>query len=175
MAAPAPLGLGETLFAQVNKAYQDVWKECPYTSFAMFNYLIKGPPGHTFGLGSWERFLRKQTIPTLETIGLTDAEVASPIPDELWNGKSGLCTSFAKRVETEGQQAGTFTFGDTTEHRAGKDTFTFRTPPPSTPSIKGRGMHQSNGGLSDVKIPPLLALIMESQKISRRIKHSLRP
>ena len=113
----------EVLFRQVNKVYQDVWKVCPFTTFALFHYLIEKTKDRLPNLGSWENFLKTGRT-TLEAAGLTEEILTNTvmnteIPENLWKGNSGDCTSFAKRVVHEARQAKTFTFGDTKNHRAG--------------------------------------------------------
>ena len=113
----------DALFPQVNKAYQDVWKACPFTTFALFHYLIEATKDRLPNLGSWENFLRTGQT-TLKATGLTeeiltDTLMSTEIPEKLWKDNSGDCTSFAKRVVHEAGQAERFTFGDTKTHRAG--------------------------------------------------------
>ena len=115
---PAASGVSsDSVFNQVSNAYRNVWRVCPYTSFAMFNYLVKDA-GTLYSLGTWESFL-KTSAHNLAEAGLPDEAVMSELPEDLWKKNSGLCTSFAIRVVAASEQTD-FTYGDTGIHRAGE-------------------------------------------------------
>ena len=92
----------------------------------MFDYLLKKSPAGASPLKYWDNFLASQK-PTLAGLGL--GTVAAPTDNDqvLWNGQSGLCTSFAIRVATEarvaeiqyGNQKKTFRGKEANVHRAG--------------------------------------------------------
>ena len=111
---------GNDCFQRTRNAYQNVWKACPYTSFAMFDYLVK-EVGARYGLGTWKLFLEKSSKPTLAIAGLSIGTIGASTPDRLWSRNSGLCTSFALRVVAESGQAGCFSCGSAGGHRAGKN------------------------------------------------------
>ena len=70
----------------------------------MFDYLLKNAPVGASPFRSWETFLAFQK-PSLADAGVRT--VAAPTDNDrlLWNGQSGLCTSFAIRVATEAKVA----------------------------------------------------------------------
>ncbi|MCJ1468069.1 hypothetical protein MMC07_006695 [Pseudocyphellaria aurata] len=103
-------------FESIKTAYEKVWTECPYTSFAMFDYLVKNLC-QNYVVDSWESFFKSKRA-TLDLVGLQAADVTSPAPDYLWQGNSGLCTSFAIRVLNQAGQRNLFVVGSTGGHRA---------------------------------------------------------
>lgn len=69
-------------FHSVKVSYEKVWAVCPFTSFAMFDYLVK-ESGQIYGISSWESFFRYEKA-TLADVGLQAPDVASPAPAHLW-------------------------------------------------------------------------------------------
>ncbi|KAK0509121.1 hypothetical protein JMJ35_008492 [Cladonia borealis] len=110
---PAPSG---TDFATVSNTYKQIWSVTPYTSFVMFDYLLKTAPAGT--LGNWGTFLASHK-PNLAEAGLRTVAAPTDRDQALWNGKSGLCTSFTIKVATEAKVAG-IQYGNQTKKRNGK-------------------------------------------------------
>ena len=122
-AGPAASG---TDFATVSNTYINVWKKTPYTSFVMFDYLLKKAPAGASPSKYWETFLASQK-PSLADTGLRTVAAPTDNDQGLWNDQSGLCTSFAIRVATDAKVAGiqygnqkkTFKGKEASVHRAG--------------------------------------------------------
>ena len=71
----------------------------------MFNYLVKTAPAGASPFGNWGTFLAFQK-PSLAEAGLKTVAAPTDGDQTLWNGRSGLCTSFTIRVATEAKMAG---------------------------------------------------------------------
>ena len=71
----------------------------------MFDYLLKHAPASAIALQSWATFLASRYT-KLADAGLRTVAAPTDNDSVLWNGQSGLCTSFAIRVATEAKVAG---------------------------------------------------------------------
>ena len=95
-------------------------------SFVMFDYLLKRAPGGATPLQYWDTFLASRKT-NLADMGLRTVAAPTDNDQVLWNGQSGLCTSFAIQVATEAKVAGiqygnqrkTFRGREANVHRAG--------------------------------------------------------
>ena len=82
----------------------------------MFDHLLQTAPAGI--LGNWDNFLTSQE-PSLAEAGLRTVAAPTDRHQALWNGKSGLCTSFAIKVATEAKMAN-IQYGNQTRNRNGK-------------------------------------------------------
>ena len=71
----------------------------------MFDHLLKNAPATASLLRSWDTFLASQKH-SFADAGLSTVAAPTDNDQVLWNGQSGLCTSFAIRVATEAKVAG---------------------------------------------------------------------
>ena len=83
----------------------------------MFDYLVKTAPVGASPLESWGTFLASQK-PSLAEAGLKTVAAPTDRDQALWNGPSGLCTSFTIRVATEAKMAD-IQYGNQTRKRNG--------------------------------------------------------
>ena len=118
---------------------REIWTQCPYTNFVMYNFValqltnlqepaeawkalystrFRGSNGLTYSHA--EAYENKKL--QLTNFGRL-FNAAAPIDPEgseaLWNGNSGLCTSFTIRVAYASNIAATTALGDTGMHRWG--------------------------------------------------------